>query len=461
MKPQPANSFMAALVNASVRRIESMFPGYFSTAKHNHYADFGWPSILTQDQLYGMYQRNGFARAAVDKAILKTWQSNPDLWETAKSGETQLEADIRQRLDDLRFWQRLAEADRRSLVGGFSAVILRFADSKTFDQPVDRVGGGLLGLVEVIPAWAMQITVSQWDSDQRSPTYGLPKMYQFNESALGAGQTQTQLQAGQQRQFSLHPDRVVIWSKDGTVYSASALEPGYNDLMTLEKVSGAGGEGFWKNAKSSPVLEVDKDASIQDMARAMQVDVSEVADAMNTQVEDWQRGFDKLLMLQGMKASTLGVTLPSPEHFFNIALQGVSASMNIPMKILVGSQTGERASTEDARDWAQTNAARRRNQVIPTINEIVRRLERVGILPKRDWEVHWDDLTGSTIEEKIAIAAKMAEINRSAATTRELVFLPEEIRQQVDMDPLTVGQLYPDDPMAPDPGDPATQEGQQ
>ena len=67
-------SALKALANAAARRLDVMFPGFFATAKHNHYADFGYPANISFDMLYAMYRRNGVASAAVDKTILKTWQ---------------------------------------------------------------------------------------------------------------------------------------------------------------------------------------------------------------------------------------------------------------------------------------------------------------------------------------------------------------------------------------------------
>lgn len=429
------------LANAS-RRLDAMFPGYFPAAKHNHYRDFGYPEHLTFNHFYAMYQRNGIAKAGIEKTIGKTWEDNPALWESDKPAETVAEQDIRQRFNQLRIWQRLAETDRRSLVGGYAGAILRFADSKRFQEPVDTVPGGLMGLVEVIPAWAGQLRVSSWDTDETSENYGQPTMYSFNEAELPdtASNSNTDTRT---RSFQLHPDRVILWSSDATVHAESALAAGYNDLMTLEKVAGAGGEGFWKNAKSAPVLSIDKDVQLGEMARAMGVAPDEVADAMNDQVGDWQKGFDRLLMLQGMKAEVLGITLPQPEEFFNIALQGFAASLNIPLKILVGNQTGERASTEDARDWAQTNMSRRTNSVRPNIGEFVDRLRRVGILQDRDWTIGWSDLTETSMSDKVARAAQMAEINAKA--TDEIVFTGDEIREVIGFEPLTEADKFRDE----------------
>lgn len=443
------NSNVVRLANFMERRLSNMFPAFFQAAKHNHYADFGFPTDLDFTQLYGMFSRNGIAAAAVNKTVLKTWQDNPFLLEKERDGsqggvanETTLEKEIRQRFDDLRLWSRLAEADRRSLVGRYAAVILRFADGKKFDQPVDRVAGGLDGLVEVIPAWQGQLEVSEWDTDETSPTYGHPKTFQFNEAAVDKAQRQP-------RQFMIHPDRVLIWSSDGTVNGRSLLEPGYNDLLTMEKVSGAGGEGFWKNAKSAPVLEMDPTARIDDMAKAMNITPEEIADKMNEQVADWQKGFDQLLMLQGIQAKTLSITLPSPEHFYAVALQAFAASINQPVKILVGMQTGERASKEDADEWAQTNMSRRANQIVPSVMDLVRRLERVGILPEKDWFIDWADLTEASMSEKIDRANKMADTNQKMGTTT-YVFTDDEIRAAVGYEPLSDADKYRDEPTGPE-----------
>jgi hypothetical protein len=427
-------NILTYLVNAA-RRVEAMFPGYFPEAKHNHYSDFGWPQNITFAQLHAIYHRNGLAKAGVEKTILKTWQDDPEIWETTKAKESDLESEIRQHFDDLMIWQALAEADRRAMIGGYAGVILRFADGKRFDQPVERVSGGLGGLVEAIPAWGgqgAQLEVAEWVTDVTSEDYGKPKLYRFNEAAVGNEQNQV-------RQFMLHPDRVLIWSRDGTVHCRSELEAGYNDLLDAEKVKGAGGEGFYKASRGNPVLEADKDLDLKKMADAMGVPVADVADAMNAQVEDFQKGFDRLLMVQGMQAKTLPITLATGDTFFNAPVNSFAASLLMPVKILLGSQTGERASTEDAHEWAVVNNARRVKHARPRIRALLNRLERVGIIPERDWTVHWADLTEASKDKKIERAFKMSEINAKQPT--EPVWLPDEIR-------VAAG----DDAQAPTPG---------
>lgn len=434
------------LANYVSRRLGAMFPGYFpgGSPKHDHYKDFGYPDVLTFDLLYKMYDRNGIASASVDKTALKTWQDTPYLLEQERDGsqkgkrkETPLEKDIRLKFAALRLWSKLKEADTRAMVGGYSGVILRLKDSKSFDQPVVSVGGGLEGLYKIDPVWSGQLKVADWDTDPKSETYGEPTMYEFNEANVDTDNPN-------KRNLRIHPDRVIIWSEDGTVNGRSMLAAGYNDLIDLEKIKGAGGEGFWKNAKSSPVLEAPADVKISEMAKAMGVTVQDVADKMNEQVEDFQKGFDQMLMLQGMTAKTLGVTLPSPEHFFGSALQSFAASVTMPVKILVGMQTGERASTEDADEWNQTNMARRVNITHPNIMEMVNRFVKWGILPKKDWFIDQADLTESSMSEKVDRANKMADTNQKMGTST-YVFTDEEIRAVVGLEPLTDAEKYRDE----------------
>jgi len=431
---------MAAMANATTRRISGLFPGYFPDAKHNHYADFGWPETLSFQNYYDMWSRNGYAKAAITKTVSMCWQDRPFLLEREeKHSETALEREIRQRFNDLRIWQCLATADRRGMVGRYSGVILRLADGEMFREPVVSVPGGLDGLVEVIPAWEGQLTVSEWDANEVSETYGQPTMFSFNEAAVGSGEQ------GKSRSFEVHPDRVIVWSEDGTVHGRSALEAGYNDLLTLEKINGSGGEGFWKNAKSAPVLQIDKEAQLDQMAQAMGVAKEDLVEAMNDQVEDWQKGFDKLLMLQGIEAKTLGITLPSPQHFRSGPMDSFAASMNIPVKILIGMQTGERASTEDASEWAKTCMGRRSDEIVPSIMQIVNRLEQFGILPERDWFLSWTDLTEANMSQRIDRAQKMADVNSKMAAGGELVFLPEEIRDVIGLEPVIGGDTMEDE----------------
>lgn len=406
--------------------LRSALAAVMADQKHDHNHDFGFPDQLTFSQLYAMWDRNSLAQAGVSRIAGTIWRDDPALHITEETHEeTAVEAAIRTHFEDKRLWSKLADAYQRSLVGDFSAAILRVADGRPWDQPVGRVNG-IKGVWDIIPAWESQIGVANWDQDPLSERYGLPAMYDFNETQIEDGKAR-----GAVRSLSIHPDRVLIMSATGDMFGRSVLRAGFNDLITYAKVIGAGGEGFWKAARSSLSLEVDKEARLTDLAAAMGVDISELPEKIDSIVADFVSGYDKSLMLQGIKPTAIGVTLPAnPDQYAAGPRQGFAASIDCPDKVLIGNQTGERASTEDLKLWNASCASRRNREVMPVLRDMVQRFERWGVLPSADWVVQWSDLTEPTGADKLAGAKTMAEINASSLGLGDTPFSAGEIREQ-------------------------------
>ena len=62
--------------------------------------------------------------------------------------------------------------------------------------------------------------------------------------------------------------QAVVDSEDAVrFFSAADLDTLRRQFVPLPTRTGAGGEGFWKNAKSSPILNVDKEAQLSQMAQ--------------------------------------------------------------------------------------------------------------------------------------------------------------------------------------------------
>lgn len=422
-------TFVGNAVGMVRDRLARAFPLAFGpNVKHDYAKDYGWPEELCFEHFYRMYTRSGIAAAAVDKTIAKTWQTMPNLWESEKPTESAAESAIRKHFKQKKLWRALMDADRRSMVGRYAGAIILLRDGQKLEQPVTRVPRGIENVVGIIPAWEGQLTVAEWDTDETSETYGDPLYFQFNEQAVG-DQTATG-----RHSVRIHRDRMLIWSDDGTLHCLSALEPGFNDLTDAEKIKGAGGEGFWKSSRGAPIIEAPKGISAQDVQRGMNAATpAEVIDKLNEQVDDFQSGFDKMLMLGGFNVTPLTITLPQPKEFWEPCVQSFAASLSIPFKELVGNITGERASTEDAEGWARTNMSRRENRVLPILHEFIERLVRWGVLEQKDWTIGWDDLLDASPDQKIDRAVKMASINQTLGA--EPAFLPDEIREAAGFKP--------------------------
>ena len=401
---------------------------YGLNTKHDYAKDYGWPESLGFEQLYRMYCRSGLAAAAVDKTIGKTWATMPALWESEKPADTPAEKAIAKHFAKKKIWRSLMDADRKSMVGEYAAAIILIRDGRDLDQPVDRVRGGIEGIAGIIPAWQGQLQHGDLDPDDQSETFGQPLWYQFNQQAVDGAQK------GGIVSKRIHHDRILIWSDDGTINCRSALEPGFNDVSDAEKIKGAGGEGFWKSSRGAPIIEAPKGVSPADVQRGMGATTpADVIDKLNEQVGEFQSGHDNMLMLGGFTVSPLTITLPQPKEFWEPCVQSFAASMGIPFKELIGNVTGERASTEDAKGWAETCMSRRENRVMPILQDFIDRLVAWGVLDAKDWTIGWTSLLEASPDDKLDRAAKMSTINQQSGT--EPVFLPDEIRDEAGYKP--------------------------
>lgn len=418
-------------INAFHRTFASFVQGNGDTKHTKCYADYGYPETITFNNYYGMWKRNGLARAGVNKPIETCWQEFPELTEKEETHDkTTLEKTIADELERLMFWSNLSEADKFSRVGEYAGVIFRFRDNKMPDQPVDSVAGGLEGIAEIIPALQGQLKPLEYFDDPRLDNYGQVKMWQFSEASLPGMNGKD----NRNRQFSVHPDRVHIWSRNSSVFGEPALEAGFNDLITMQKIIGAGGEAFWKNAKNAPIMNIDPASKIADLAKMMGVKQEEMGDKIDEIVKDFNSGLDASILLQGIDTKTLNISMPDPEKPFLVALQSYAASLSIPLKILVGSQSGERASTEDAKEWNKTCNSRRTNYIKPNVMRIIERFVQYGVLPDLPWYLQWSDLTESSTAEKFEIVGKMADANQKMLGSGVAVFTSDEMRETAGWD---------------------------
>ena len=386
------------------------------TKRSTAWCEYGFKEDLTFDDLYRLYRRGGIAHGAVRKIIGTCWLSNPEIIEGEKADETRKVTAWERKAKAVfthRFWRAFADADLRRLVGRYSGILLHIRDNQNWNLPAIRGKG----LEKITVAWAGSLVPSEWDTGLNSRTYGQPKMWQYVE----------RLANGSTRRVDVHPDRVFILGD----YSSDAigfLEAAYNAFVSLEKVEGGSGESFLKNAARQLNLNFEKEIDFNNLASLYGVSASELQEKFNEAAVEVNRGNDTLLTTQGATVTPLVTSVADPSPTYNVNLQTASAALDIPTKILVGMQTGERASTEDQR-YFNARCQSRRGDLSFDIEDLCDKLVGLGILdavPQKT--VIWDDLNASTDAEKLASAKLMADINSASIATGEQPFTGEEIR---------------------------------
>ena len=257
------------------------------------------------------------------------------------------------------------------------------------------------------------------DTDINSITYGLPTMWEYTEYLSNGGS----------RRVQIHPDRVFILG-DYSDDAIGFLEPSYNAFVSLEKVEGGSGESFLKNAARQLNINFDKEINFNSLASMYGVSVEELQDTFNEVAVEINRGNDTTLTTQGAVVTPLVTSVADPSPTYDVNLQTAAAGVDIPAKVLVGMQTGERASTEDQKYMNARCQSRRERELSYDIEDFTDKLIELQIIdPVSEKTVIWDDLNEQSSSDKLDSATKMSEINQKAVSTGEPVFSRDEIRE--------------------------------
>ncbi|MEG5933847.1 DUF1073 domain-containing protein [Enterobacter hormaechei] len=398
-------------------RMGMLNPSMGLDAKRNSaWCEYGFPEQVTYENLYALYRRGGIAHGAVEKLVGKCWQTNPEIIEGDDADESENETAWEKKSKQVftnRFWRSFSEADRRRLVGRYAGILLHIRDEKDWSLPVTKGRG----LQKISVAWAGSLTVGEWDTGLNSQTYGQPKMWQYAE----------RLPNGSSRRVNIHPDRVFILG-DYSDDAIGFLEPAYNSFVSLEKVEGGSGESFLKNAARQLSINFDKEAKLDEIARAYGVDYSELNEIYDKVAREMNIGNDSVLITQGANVAPIVAAVSDPSPTYNVNLQTAAAGVDIPTRILVGNQQAERSSTEDQK-YFNTRCQSRRGDLSFEIEDFCDKLIELSILdPVSQKTVIWDDLNAQSDSEKLDAAQKMSQINSASIGTGEQVFTGEEIR---------------------------------
>lgn len=377
----------------------------------NAYAEYGFPSDISFHNLLMLYKRGGIAHGAVNKLSGKCWETHPWIIEGYEDKEASDFTDFDNASASVlsgNIWRAFFEADKRRLVGRYSALILKLSDAKTEKGYANAVKSKSTVLAGVIPVWQNALT------PQKKDAFGNVSLWNYKTSNGS--------------QITVHSDRVIILG-DTDDRAIAFLEAAYNNGVTLEKVEGGSGESFMKNAARQLGINFDKEVKVDDIARAVGKKPEEIQEVFDDVVKGINRGEDNAIVTIGANVTPLVTSMPDPRPTYEINVQSFCAAVDIPSRILIGNQQGERASTEDNKYFNARCQSRRKNELSYDIAAFIDRLMKFGALPYVEkYTVMWDDLTAFDTATRLANAKTMSDINNVASATGSPIFTDEEIR---------------------------------
>lgn len=413
------------------------FIGALDAKRPAAWQQYGYDQEVSFAKLKTAYDRNGAGFGAVHRILDKCWEDNPRIKSPASDKETPWEVKVNALMTKVGAWAKLADFDRRNLIGRYSALIYRIGDNKALSEELGRGGK----LVDLIPVDEDQIKVKTKVEDRNSPDYGKPTMFEYRAKAENG-----------ESWVDVHPSRVQFLA-EGSVGDFEAgvplLRAGFNLLVDIEKLSGGGAESALKNSARTIVFEYNADANIESLDETgKKIDVrgahEELGRALN-------RNQDSTITMQGGKASTLQTQIGKLGEQFEISANLFAASVQLPFTILFGQQTGRLASDQDRKDYAARCGSRRAKVLTPMLTEFVTRMQAAAIIDAGEFEIEWPPIDAPSDSDKLDLLNKMVTAMKGAfdAGLGMPMFTLDELRKVAGFEKINAQELESVPPVDP------------
>lgn len=425
------------------------------------------------DSFYIRYERQAEAKAIIDKPVNDTWQDAPIIHDAAHEDEeepkstfeTQIETFFAGDYTRRKPLHRLNVLDRLGRLGEYSLLVLGVADeSADLEEPLqDDELDGLDDLHYLATFGQDRIVDMDIESDMTSERFRLPVTFEVvTEEADESEENHSQ----EEETEEIHWTRVIHvpeGSLEDDLRGTPALKPVFHELLNIDKIKAASGEGFWRGGYQGMVVSPPTDANGEPMQ------FEDGGEGVEQEIQEFLNNFQRTIATPAnIQELEGGISNPGPHLDANY--QSIAAALDLPKSILTGEEQANTASSEDVRQWHQKVGQRRNNFAGPVILEpLIQRMVDKGLLPAPDGEgfiVEWPPLDELSEQEEAELKSTKANTIRNLAPGGDPSTLGTvaELRRVLDWGPVvgsevddaadvTDEQLEVDESTMPEPDD--------
>jgi hypothetical protein len=388
----------------------------------DYYEVFGYDRVLDLQKMWDMYHRGGIAHRIIHAYPDAVWARPPQLY---VQGQTEWNANWDKFVKLTGLWNAIKKADVLAGLGRFSIILV--GSTGRMDAPFRR--GSKITYLQ--PYSEINVAISEWERDPTSPRFGLPLFYTVYPNRTRnrvAASFETTAPVG--ASFRVHHSR--IWhfahgALESPVYGIPRFAPIWNYLTDLTKIVGSSAESYWMTAYQGLHINIDKEVEMDE----------EDANDLSDEADEYQHGLRRILRTRGVDVTQLGSKVADPKGAFDVVLTLISGTTGVPKRVLLGSEAGQLASSQDKGNWAERVEEERINHAEPNvILPVVSWLNEYGIMeiPVEEVQVLWPE------------AYRMSPLERgqTAAQTARTIANIAKGMEPITMDPGTPDQLDPE-----------------
>jgi hypothetical protein len=433
----------------------------------------GWPDALNAELYRSLYDRNPIAERVVEVYPKECWQMSPTVYEDESAenatefeeawdalgsnlminGESWLQDE-----EGSLVWSYLLRADIMSGIGTYGILLLGLDDGKLLEEPVDGAppdgapidvtgvsdltskdiyGGQLPKALEQPLASTMGtdaqyfgvqftpmqpqrkdsqqrrllflrvfdehlVQVVQYEASMYSPRFGMPIMYRVTLNDPRQPHTGIGLPLATVR---VHWSRVIHIAdnlQSSEIFGAPRMRAVLNTILDLRKLYGGSAEMYWRGA--FPGLSIE---THPEMGGDAILDIG----GLRQMMEDYHSGLQRWISLLGMTAKSLAPQVVDPSPQIRVQLEAICIKLGVPLRVFMGSERGELASSQDDAAWNDRLRARQKFHITPRIiAPFIDRLILLRVLPEPSgYSIEWPDLDSTTKKDKAAIALQTTQ----------------------------------------------------
>lgn len=404
----------------------------------------GYNLTRTFDDYNAKYTYQGVAQRIVNAPGDAIWQDPPTLTDGKDTDTPFINTwnklvnfganDTNEISDQKSIWHYCKRIDHLSGVGKHGGLVVGIDDGAiSFKEPLRKNATKKIEkFLYLSPYDEANIEVAKIGDKPNSRRFSLPEMYNLVPNADLNIQSSESTLSSTSEGTKIHWTRVIHVAeglKNNEIFGTPRLEPVYNLLDDLLKVTAATGESAWQMMTKGLI------ASTKD-GFTLPADTTNIREAMETFMNELTR----VLELQGMDVTLTTGEIVDPSGVIKAIISLISATTGIPQRILLGSEAGHLASDQDEKAWAKKVMSRQINFAETVIlRPLISRLIYVGILPaptSGSYIVHWPSQLILTDLEKADVLQKEMSAMASAVSPDLLplvTFLKIELNWTDDM----------------------------
>ena len=381
------------------------------------YQALGYPTRLEYDDYLTQYTRQDMAKAVINRPVQATWRGKLLIQESSSEDTTELERAWVDLEKELKLKSKFVRLDKLSGIGTYGAMLLGFDDVRnreSWAQPVSK--RGKRKLLYVKPLGEGSAKIANYVNRSSDPRYGMINSYNIEFQNPGETTSVAKLNAHWTRVIHVTHEQL-----ESEVEGVPVLEAIYNRLMDLEKLVGGSAEMFWRGARPGYQGVIKDDYTL----------TPEIEAQLQDQLDEFENNLRRVLVNEGIEMDALAQQVADPSKHVDVQIQMISAVTGIPKRILMGTERGELASTQDEAGWLVMIQGRREEHAeINILRPFIDRCIEFGALPEPatgDYQVRWEDLFAISDKDR-------AEVGRIRSTalkeytqnvTAELVIPPK------------------------------------